>query len=405
MKKTDAVIFIPMLSVSLLLRAAAAFFMFRFINWSLVPVDKTYQSFFLIAAGTILTPLYLADEFYLRAVISVFQLFTIVFISQALGTFIDIYFFLTISLVIDIVLVLPGKTGIIGMPAALYVIINALKAHRAGNQYISGIPPENSFLLIITGIFISGTVFALKSILQKYYFSQNEVKRMSGVIDRVTNTNLAYQNYIAIVEKSAVEKERQRITREIHDIIGYTMTNVYMLIQAAVNSKNMEQIQIILGKALNHVNESTNESRLALRRLREEDNPMRHGRNLFSEIAKTFSEITGVQVKIDFGNLPEKMNSQIEKTLFRMLEESMTNAFKHSPSDIVTVKFLFKNDNIMLWIFNAGSTMGPETEVKEGMGLKGMRERIDLLGGTFTARYVPGGFLLYAEIPEGNPDE
>ena len=109
---------------------------------------------------------------------------------------------------------------------------------------------------------------------------------------------------------------------------------------------------------------------------------------------------------MDFGNLPEKLNGTVERIIFRMLEESMTNAFKHGTADLITIYFLYENGDIIIRIFDNGTRNGQNgTEVKEGIGLRGMRERIEPLGGTLTAQFVADGFLLRAVIPEGNPDE
>jgi|GEM_PF-4468800 len=405
MKKKDLLFFLPVLSVSLLLQGTAAFFVYRYIHWESIPVDKPYQVFLLAVIGMVLTLVYIPEKVLLRISVFAVKLFCSMFAAQALGTAGSVYCFMTLSMMAELPLILPDIWGLAGVPLVLAVMLFSLRAHLSDYKYVAGISSAEKVLLVMFSIAASGIVGLLKYYYQSCSALKHEADRMTAVIDRVTDTNLAYQKYAAVVERSAIEKERQRVSREIHDIIGYTMTNVLMLIQAAQSCNDEKQAGLLLDKAQKHLSESVDDARLSLRRMREQEIPAERGRVLFSRLTKNFSDITGIRVSVDYGNLPPVLNSGVEKILFRMLEESMTNTFKHSSADLMTVNFLYDKGNIILRIFDKDSSSIPGAEIKEGIGLRGMRERIEPLGGTFTARFIAGGFLLRAVLPEGNPDE
>jgi len=406
MNRKELPFYVMVISISLLLQGIAMFFLYSHVNWYLVPLDKPFQVFVLVSFAAALTPVYIAGSIYARICIFALKTGACLFATQALGMAGNVYYCLLMSMMSEIPAILPGFWGLVCAPAVLIAVLDALRAHTAEHIYIEGITFSGQILLFLCGICVSGTISMLKYYLHKSIRLQREVSRLTSVIDHITDTNLAYQQYAAVLERTTIEKERQRISREIHDIIGYTMTNVLMLIQAAQSSRSEMQIRMLLDKAQKHLNESVEDARLSLRRLRDREIPPERGRVLFSRLTRTFSDITGIKIRMDFGNLPEKLNGTVERIIFRMLEESMTNAFKHGTADLITIYFLYENGDIIIRIFDNGTRNGQNgTEVKEGIGLRGMRERIEPLGGTLTAQFVADGFLLRAVIPEGNPDE
>ncbi len=398
--------FLAVTFVSLLFQGTAVLLLYGRINWNRIPLDKPFQVFCLAVFVMLLIPVYLSEKFWFGIYVFAIKIFCCLFTAQALGTGGTIYLYMALSIMADISVILPVLWGLFCSPLAVLVILFSLRPHTAGNTYVPGICLLDQLLLFFFSITVSGIVTILKYYFQKNIALNHEVLRMSSVIDRITNTNLAYQNYAAVVERSAIERERQRISREIHDIIGYTMTNVLMLIQAAQSSHDEKQVQVLLDKAQKHLRESVDDARLSLRKLRDSIIQPERGRILFSRLTKTFSDITGIKVCMDFANLPESLNINVEQAIFRMLEESMTNTFKHGSADLITIHFLYKNGNIIVRFFDNGSArVQPGTEVKEGIGLRGMRERIEPLGGTLVARFIAGGFLLRAVIPGGCSDE
>jgi signal transduction histidine kinase len=306
-----------------------------------------------------------------------------------------------LALASEIPVVFSDYLGLICLSLMLIVQFSAFREHDAAQIAAGSISIQTAVLLVAYSYILAGFGLVYKYLISRLTAARHEVARMAVVLDNISNTNLEYQNYVSTVERSAVEKERQRISREIHDIIGYTMMNTLMLIQAAQTSTDAEQIHMLLDKAQMHLSESVDEARLSLYKLRDEKLDILHGKELFSKLTKAFSDITGIKIFVDFGNLPEYISSDVEKVLFRIIEESMTNTFKHGNANLMTIHFLHKDDAISLRIFDNGTSRPASgIEIKEGIGLSGMRERLEPLHGTLSAEYVQDGFLLQVVIPD-----
>ncbi|HAH63210.1 MAG TPA: hypothetical protein DCL73_14065 [Treponema sp.] len=394
--------FLPVVSFPVLFQTAAFLRIIEKIDWNAAPQDPILQTFAVILVMMFcLLSIYLISQTYVQALLFIISILCSWFIIQELGTTERIGIYVLLALASEIPIVFSDYLGLVCLCVMLAVQFSAFREHAAAQFAAENIPVRTFVFLAVYSSLLAGFGLLYRYLVNKLTDMRHEVSRMATVMDNISNTNLEYQNYVSTVERSAVEKERQRISREIHDIIGYTMINTLMLIQAAQTSSDERQVHALLDKAQMHLAESVDEARLSLYKLRDEKLDMLHGKELFSKLTKAFSEITGVKILADFGNLPDHISEDAEKVLFRMLEESMTNTFKHGNASYITIHFLYKDDAISLRIFDNGTNrLAPGMEIKEGIGLSGMRERLEPLHGTLSAGYVKDGFLLYAVIPE-----
>jgi len=401
------VYFLPVVSVPLFFQITAVLHISGSIGWNNVPADPVFQAFVVILVMMFCLLLtYLITQTYVLLLLFVLSTLCSWFVIQELGAAGKISVYVLLSLAAEIPIVFSDYTGGICLVVMLVFQFSAFREHGAARAAAERLTARESVLLAVYSGILAGFGLLYLNIVKKLTALRRENARLTTVLDNISNMNLEYQNYVSTVERSAVEKERQRISREIHDIIGYTMINTLMLIQAAQTSTNERQIRGLLDKACRHLAESVDEARLSLYKLRDEKLDMLHGRKLFSKLTKAFSEITGIKIFVDFGNLPDRISPPIEKAMFRMIEESMTNTFKHGNANAVTINFLYRDNEFFLRIFDNGtSRLVPGMEIKEGIGLRGMRERLEQLHGTLTAEYVKDGFLLQAVIPEENRDE
>ncbi|WP_169311882.1 sensor histidine kinase [Gracilinema caldarium] len=228
---------------------------------------------------------------------------------------------------------------------------------------------------------------------------QEKVERLDTAYQKVADANLDFQTYALFAREEAMEKERRRLAGELHDIIGYSLTNVIMLIQAAQLGKgDSEQVHAILEKARIHADESLREARQALAMLRTEPIDRPRGANLFLKLTKTFQEVTGISITIDFANIPAFLPTESEKIIYRLIQEGLTNAFRHGKANAVFINFWFSDGNVTVRIRDNG--IGVTTiQERPGIGLAGLREQVEQRGGNFKAGPVIGGFLLEATIP------
>jgi len=326
---------------------------------------------------------------------------SLLFVCLAVGTWEDLYILLLISLVIEICIVFQVSMAVTISSIILILTMLTLQPHVTKNIYIEGIKFSDGIKTVVMGFCAGSFTGLIKRLCEVYYLKEAEVLRLENAVNRIAETNLAYQNYAAMIEEKTIKDERHRITSEIHDIVGYTMTNVLMLVQAALHTRDSIKKRELLKKAQKHISESVDEARLALRRMREREVYTVNPCVLYAQLVKVFSEISGIAISIDFGNVSSYIKPGTEKALYRFLQEGMTNSFRHGKSTSIDISFRHDKGLVTVRMIDDGSGSKSE-EIHEGIGITGMRERLENLDGNLIATSVVGGFLLQAVVPGGD---
>ncbi|MCG8477604.1 MAG: sensor histidine kinase [Spirochaetales bacterium] len=216
---------------------------------------------------------------------------------------------------------------------------------------------------------------------------------------RLTTVNIEYQNYAVAAEQRGTEEERQRITRDIHDTVGYTMTNIIMMTKACEQliDHDHELLRRLLADAREQCQDALAETRQTLQALRAIKTPTVDFPKQVWKTVRTFQLATGVHVDLEFRNLPRIESPSIRGILHRTVQEGLTNSFRHGHATTVSVLFWYDGRGLSVLIHDDG-TGSPK--VQEDIGIGGMRERVEPLGGTVQAYSPPGGgFVVRAWIP------
>ncbi len=113
---------------------------------------------------------------------------------------------------------------------------------------------------------------------------------------------------------------------------------------------------------------------------------------------------SGAQLDVDLrvsGQPPAALDPALELSVYRVVQEALTNACKHAPRSHVTVDLTYGTNGVDVEITDNGSA-APLGLPGSGNGLAGMRERVGMFGGTFeAARRIGGGFRVAARFPVG----
>ncbi len=225
-----------------------------------------------------------------------------------------------------------------------------------------------------------------------------QIERLDNAVKALTNANVDFQDYATRVRSQSQEEERKRITREIHDIVGYTLMNLHMMMEAAldIHEHGKPGLSQLIAKARDQAQVGLFETRAAMRTLRALVSSEPRGMSRIHDIVRIFENATGVGVRLHTGNSPDTFGETVDEVLYRLVQESLANAFRHGNATEVTVDFWLTNDRLRVTISDNG--VGAK-EIVPGIGLAGMRERIVPLGGTLEAYSLPYGFRVQAELP------
>ncbi|WP_329256326.1 HAMP domain-containing sensor histidine kinase [Actinoallomurus sp. NBC_01490] len=200
---------------------------------------------------------------------------------------------------------------------------------------------------------------------------------------------------------SAQESERQRVAQELHDEIGQSLTAVLLELGHAADLAP-EPLRADLRHAQETTRDSLNEVRRVARRLRPgvlEDLGLV---SALTELTTQFSMHTGLTVRRHLRTDLTDLDPQIELVLYRVAQESLTNAARHADASNVdlTLEASPACDSVLLCVADDGRGLGRYTE---GSGIRGMRERALLVGGRLTiepGRPAGTQVRLYVPVPD-----
>jgi signal transduction histidine kinase len=116
-------------------------------------------------------------------------------------------------------------------------------------------------------------------------------------------------------------------------------------------------------------------------------------------MVNSFSRATGLDVEVNWGNAPWSFGDDLNAAVYRLIQESMTNAFRHGRATKIQIRFWITDEKLLIVVHDNGRGAN---EVHPGIGLTGMTERLAPLGGRLVAAGGERGFSVRAEIPYGN---
>lgn len=252
--------------------------------------------------------------------------------------------------------------------------------------------------------FVVSLLFALAAALMLHYreqalYLEQERRRLDAAIGELAKANLGYQEYATVLEQRTMLEERKRITREIHDIIGYTLTNNIMMMEAAVEMVRRDPARVsrLITEARRNAEEGLDGIRNALYLLRAQEDPRLAGMDLIARLVTNFHAATGVEVRLEYGNAKDSIDRAVEGVLFHVIQEALTNSFRHGRATLVEVLFWKRDDGTL--VLNIRDNGGGAMDIHEGIGLTGMRERLVPLNGSLRLRMDAHGFTVTAEVP------
>ncbi|GHA34797.1 MULTISPECIES: sensor histidine kinase [Streptomyces] len=245
---------------------------------------------------------------------------------------------------------------------------------------------------------------------------------VAGVKDGWTGLNIAYGTFLstmvtaAILSLSdavrqlraareelatrAVAEERLRFSRDLHDLLGHTLSVIVVKSEAARRLAPRD-----LDAALTQITDIESVGRQALTEVREAVTGYREG-SLGTELDRARSALSAADVDPVVRRSGPPLPPQAEALLGWVVREAVTNVVRHSGASRCEIAVAGSADRVRLTVTDdgTGAVLSPQGP---GTGLTGLRERLAAAGGSLTAGVAPrGGFSVTAELPvpaEGEP--
>lgn len=204
-----------------------------------------------------------------------------------------------------------------------------------------------------------------------------------------------------LTDRARVE-ERNRIARELHDVVGHALTVSLLHVTGArlALDEDPAEAAAALAEAERLGQQSLTEVRAAVGLLRGPDGsqmaPM-PGTEDLPELVESFRR-AGVPIECDLRGEPHELTAALGLTTYRILQEALTNVARHAPGARTQVLVRMSNRRIELTVDSAAP---PGVRNQEGVGLQSMRERAEALGGTASAGPSEAGWRVHAVLPGG----
>jgi len=215
----------------------------------------------------------------------------------------------------------------------------------------------------------------------------------------LSEANRKLRAYAVQAEDLATMQERNRLARDIHDGLGHYLTviNVQLQVAQTMLDSDAAASRAALDKAQSLTQQALADVRRSVAALRSTPT---EGRALSEAISDLVEEnrAAGIVTELVVHGAPRPLSPQADLTLYRAVQEALTNVRKHARASRVDLALDYSHEGTALLVIRDNGIGTDETET--GFGLLGLRERVHLLGGTVTIHTAPReGFTLTVEVP------
>jgi signal transduction histidine kinase len=203
-------------------------------------------------------------------------------------------------------------------------------------------------------------------------------------------------------------EERLRLSREVHDVVSHSLSAI--AVQAGVARVVLAKQPAQAGTALAAIETASrsalDELRGLLRQIRDPDEGVELATPTLADLPALIDNLrkAGLPVTCRTTGQVRPYGGAVEWSAYRIVQEALTNVTKHASGARTTVEITHSADSLTVKVADEGSpdTSRPAPKNGDGLGLPGMRERAELLGGTLrTAGGAEGGFSVTAWLPAG----
>lgn len=254
--------------------------------------------------------------------------------------------------------------------------------------------------LLQVGINFLDIINLLFFILFLMIYIANEVQeneRMTQELIMVHQVNHELENYAAVSEKIAEDKERKRLAREIHDTLGHALTGIAAGVDACIamidiNPEVTKKQLMVISKV---VRQGIVDVRNSLNKLRPGALEQHGFKGAIENMIEEFTSVSDLTISLDYRLDKVDFENTKEDILFRVIQESVTNAVRHGDATHIDISLYIEDNSLYLKIQDNGQ--GCE-EIHYGFGLKQMKERLGMINGK-VAYDGHHGFLTIVTIP------
>jgi signal transduction histidine kinase len=196
------------------------------------------------------------------------------------------------------------------------------------------------------------------------------------------------------------ELERRRLARELHDETGQALTSILLGLRAVDEAGEPGKIAQAIGELRELVVATLQDVRRLAVQLRPKALDDFGLVPALERLVQTFSESSGIHVYLEARLGDGRLATEVETTIYRIVQEALTNIVKHAEGTNVSILLVRRDNTVTAVIEDDGRGFEPHDVRVDSLGLEGMRERVALHDGRLTIETAPGaGTTLRVEVP------
>jgi signal transduction histidine kinase len=304
-----------------------------------------------------------------------------------------------------------GATETAGLTIAVVALAYGVAAHAEGRVLALGLGT-----LVATGLFHEARdpdihtfvdalfvpiVIAVAAILG---FAVAQVRARAELAERHARMAEAAQGTAALL---AAGQERERIARELHDVLAHSVSVMVVQAEAAEEllDRSPESARGPVTAVQRTGREALAELRMLLGSVRADEDAALAPQPGIAQVPDLVEAAVEAGQSVDFRIVGDLTGATpaVGTTVYRIVQEALTNARKHAPGARCDVRITDARGSVSIEVVNGPGPAGPGAAAGNGHGLIGMRERVALCGGSL--RHGPrddGGYHVHAELPTGD---
>jgi signal transduction histidine kinase len=254
---------------------------------------------------------------------------------------------------------------------------------------------SRSFAFILIG-------FIIGKLVERQRQQQEELSVANQQLSTYANV---LENFTANLEQLATSQERNRLAREMHDTLAHTLSALSVQLEATDTlwQSQPERAHTLLQESLATTRSGLKETRRALQALRASPLDDLGLELAIRNLAQSASERSGFAVDVDIPQPVNDLKPHIEQTAYRVVQESLENISRHANAQHVSLSIKRGKGSLVALVVDDGAGFDPEKIDKEDkLGLQGMRERVEMLGGKLDIQSAVGkGTTIRLTMNEG----
>ncbi|MBV9388142.1 MAG: GAF domain-containing protein [Chroococcidiopsidaceae cyanobacterium CP_BM_ER_R8_30] len=200
---------------------------------------------------------------------------------------------------------------------------------------------------------------------------------------------------------SAVLEERNRMAREIHDVLAQAFTGVVVQLEAAKMIVPQDApVKPLFAQAQDLARAGLVEARRSVWSLRPQALENTNLRSALEQLVQTLTHNTSVQIQLQIQGVDDALAPEVETHLLRIAQEALTNALTHAQASTIVIELTFGTQAVELCVRDDGQGFEPTAVRGQGFGLVSMQERAVCINGEFILTSQPGcGTIVLITVP------